>query len=939
MSDARWQRLQELFEALLAMPAGAREEWLAANEADAALRAEALALVGHDEVDGALTARLAEAAGNMAGGDAVAGTRLGPYRLREEIGSGGMGTVFLAERVDAEFDHRVAIKLIRGVATRDASQRLRRERQILADLAHPNIARLLDGGTSDSGQPYLVMEYIEGASITAWARAQRLPRVRRLRLLQQVCRAVHYAHQRLVIHRDLKPANVLVRSDGTPVLLDFGIAKLLDADASGPQQTQTGMPWFTPAYASPEQRNGRRVSTATDIYGLGALMFELLTDEVPAPDAEGRLPAPGTRRNDTGERGGDRDLDIIVGKAAHPDPDRRYASAEALANDIERYLRGRPIQAAPDSVGYRIAKFVGRHRWSSAASALLVLLALAFVWKLSVENERARRAEERAQRESLTAGRVVDTMIGLFDAASPEKVGLRPISALELVDTGMQNLGGRLGDEPQSKARLTAALAEIYGKLGQNEKGLAAIGEAILLERPLGDARRLARYLQLQGALLNASGRYGPAGNALDEGVSLLERDGVAEPALMAELLTTRALVRSRVGQMIAGIADAERAAGFARAAGERAGVLLGEAGNALSEGHLRNGEAERAIAISRANVAALEAVADPGNTLSLAREYLAAALAEHGELAEAETLLRAQLDERRKHLDAGSDWLITQRNQLAAIVRNLGRPLEAAQLLRENVEAMRARGETTTPSYMVAMNNLGSVAEHVGDYAVAEPLLREALRLALAENDPGSSRPDIYRQNLARVLLLAGNYRESLALLEPEIVDDGSVERRIDRLRRLVHLAEWHRRNGQLEAAADWIAQAGRNLEENFGRDHVRAGAVLRSQALLARDRGDVAGAEADLRRALAVLEKGLGAESNPVTELRLDLADVLLRAEHRDEARALVERVHANVYSKFQLDSPPCVLFESLAAKLGIRTELQDRRRAQGAGTKSHG
>ncbi|HNR92849.1 MAG TPA: protein kinase, partial [Dokdonella sp.] len=870
----------------------------------------------------------------MSAGVAVAGTRLCPYRLREEIGSGGMGTVFLAERVDAEFDRLVAIKLIRGIATRDASQRLRRERQILADLAHPNIARLLDGGTNDSGQPYLVMEYIEGASITDYARAQRLPRVRRLRLLQQVCRAVHYAHQRLVIHRDLKPANVLVRADGAPVLLDFGIAKLLDAESSGPQQTQTGMPWFTPAYASPEQRAGKRVSTATDIYGLGALMFQLLTDEVPAPDAEGRLPPPSTRRNDTGERGGDRDLDIIVGKAAHADPDRRYASAEALANDIERYLRGRPIQAAPDSVGYRIAKFVGRHRWATAASVLLVLLAFAFVWKLSVENERARRAEERAQRESLTAGRVVETMIGLFDAASPEKVGLRPITALELVDTGMQNLDARLAEEAQPKARLTAALAEIYGRLGQNEKGLTAIAEAIALQRTLDDARWLARYLQVQGALLNASARYAQASAVLDEGIALLEGDPGADPATMAELLTTRSLVRSRVGQVVAGIADAERATAFARTAGERSANLLGEAGNALSEGYLRNGEAERAISISRANVTMLEGAPDPGNTLSLAREYLAAALAEHGELAEAEALMRAQLEERGKHLDPGSDWLITQRNQLAAIVRNLGRPLEAAQLLSENVTAMRARGETTTPSYMVALNNLGSVAEHVGDYATAEPLLREALRLALAENDPSSSRPDIYRQNLARVLLFSGRYKEALPLLEPEIVDDGSVERRVDRLRRLIHLAEWHRRNGQLETAEQWIAQAERNLEENFGPEHVRAGAVLRAKALVARDRGDLASAESDLRRALAVVEKGLGAESNPVTELRLDLADVLLRAGQRDEARVLIERVHTNVYTKFMLDSPPCVQFETLAAKLDVKTTLSERRRAADPG-----
>ena len=920
MSDERWQRLQQLFDQLVGIDPAEREAWLAVNEPDPDLRREALALVGmHDTQQASFTAKVGHVAGHAFAPTAREGARIGPYVLRSEIGSGGMGTVFLAERADAEFEHRVAIKLIRGIATADASQRLRRERQILAGLTHPNIARLLDGGTTDAGQPYLVMEYVDGTSITEFSHERKLPRAQRLQLLQQVARAVQYAHQRLVVHRDLKPANVLVRADGTPVLLDFGIAKLLDVEASGPHEIQTAMPWFTPAYASPEQRDGRAVSTASDIYGLGALLYQLLTDDVPRPDADGRLPPPGMHRNAAGGRGGDRDLDIIVGKAAHPDPDRRYASAEALANDIERYLRRRPILAAPDSVGYRLRTFVRRNRWGTAAAAVVVLLCVAFVWKLALENERARRAEERAQAESLTSGRVVDYMVALFDQASPEKVGLRPISAEELVDAGLRDLGAQLAQQPQPKARLLAAIAEIYAKLGRNEKGIDAMAEAVALQRPLGDPSRLSRYLQLYGNMLNASGRFAAAIAALDEGIALQDHDEVRDPQLVAEMLTTRSLAYSRSGGVDRAIEDALRAAEFGRQSGNKPASLVGEANNALSEAYLASNDHARAVAIARDNVRELEARGDAGTTLFGAREYLAAALSASGELVEAEALLRRQLVERGKTLDPGSDWFIGLRNQLGAIVRNLGRPLEASALLRENVDAMRSRGMTDTPSYMIALNNLGSLEEHVGDHAASEALLREALRLALAEGDGVSLRPDIYRQNLGRALMLAGKYDEALPLIEREIVDDGSNDRRITRLRRLVHLAEWYRLDGKLDTAADYLDQAEQNLLANFGAEHPRAGGVLRSRALLDRDRGDLAAAESKLREAMVATARTAAPDSNPMTELRLDLAEVLLRQGEREEARTLVEHTRASLEANFKSGAPARVLQAKLAAQLG--------------------
>jgi eukaryotic-like serine/threonine-protein kinase len=937
MNPARWARLQELFEQLVERSPARREAWLAQNEADPGLREEALALVDkHESSEDVLTARLSSVADAVTPQPA-SGLRVGPYVLIREIGSGGMGTVFLAERVDREFDRKVAIKLIRGIPTADATSRLRRERQILANLSHPNIAPLLDGGTSETGQPYLVMEFIEGPeepaadgaaaeqrvaaitrapTITEYCSSHALSRKKRLQLLQQVCRAVHYAHQRLIIHRDLKPANVLVRADGTPVLLDFGIAKLLENDASG-QQTQTGIPWFTPAYASPEQRNGRCISTATDTYALGVLMHQLLTGEVPSADAEGRLPAASASRSISGV-GSDRELDIIVSKASHPEPDRRYASAEALANDIERYLRGRPIQAAPDSLAYRFGKFTERHRWAVASTALLLVLAIVMVVRLAAEKERALRAEELAQRESATAGSVVQYLVSLFDAASPDKIGTRMISPLELVDSGVREARRNLASQPRSRARLLAALGEIYAKLGKAEQAIAVLDEAVELEARQPGPNELPNYLRLLGTALNMTERHGPAVARLREAERLMEAAGATDPGDLSDLLTTRSLAEARIGQIASAIADAERAVALAQKADGIPSLRSGEAYNALSEAHWRNGDLTRAREIAELNISGLASLADAGNTLLLAQTYLANIMTEQGQRDRAEALLRDVIAVRLKTLDPASDWIIGLRNQLAAVLRLQGKPLEATDLLRQNLDAMRKHGETNTPSYMIALNNLGSMQDQIGDYAAAEANLREALRLANEENDPTSARPDIYRQSLGRVLMLAGKRAEALAFLEPEIADDGSDDRRVARLRRLIHLAEWYRLGGRHERAAEYIAQGEDMVNSVFGPAHVRAAGVARARALLERDRGDFNAAEATMQRALQLSESGFGPQANPVIEVRIELAEIqIARGEHA-LAMANLEASKASIQTKFKNGSPVCLLFKRLDARL---------------------
>ncbi len=389
-------RIEALFHRALELTAGVhRDEFLEhACQGDPAALAEIRGLLDEDAK--------ACAGWDQTAFDAV--TRvpetLGPYRILDVISSGGMGTVYRAVRADDEYQQQVAIKLIRtGMDSQAIVRRFRQERQILASLEHPNIARLLDGGTTPTGTPYLVMEFIEGQPITAYADGLRMTTVERLRLFLQVCAAVEYAHQKLVIHRDLKPGNILVTPAGVPKLLDFGIAKLIGGGDSGFDQTVTAAQFFTPEYASPEQIRQEQVGTSTDIYSLGALLYRLLTGRgayrvnTPRPDElaqaictqEPERPSEAvTRIGKAGEGSPARlrrklqgDLDNIVLMALRKDPARRYASVGQFAEDITRYLDGRPVVAHADSFRYRLNKFVRRNAWPVAAGLALVITLIA----------------------------------------------------------------------------------------------------------------------------------------------------------------------------------------------------------------------------------------------------------------------------------------------------------------------------------------------------------------------------------------------------------------------------------------------------------------------------------------------------------------------------------------------------------------------------------
>ena len=436
MNPERWLRLQELFAAVRELPAAEQAPYLDRACDDADLRAEVDALLRADQASDAVLDQPAFSYLTGTGPPAVEepwlGTRIGPYELTALIGRGGMGEVYRARRADAEYDREVAIKLVRGGYDVDyVLQRFRAERQILAGLQHPNIAHLLDGGATDRGLPYLVMELVEGEPIDSYCERRGLPIDARLRLFCDACAAVSYAHGRLVVHRDLKPSNILVTHDGTVKLLDFGVAKLLQSATpeAHADPTLTVLHAFTPAFASPEQVLGLAITTASDIYSLGVVLYHLLAGRSPygrrvltTQDAIREVCELEPARPSAGAAGAhdrlpiDHDLDAIALKALRKEPESRYASVEQLAEDVRRHLAGLPVTARGGELGYRARKFIGRHRLGVVAAILVLLAIAAGVVATLREAAIARRQAQLAMAERTRAERRFNDVRKLSDA-------------------------------------------------------------------------------------------------------------------------------------------------------------------------------------------------------------------------------------------------------------------------------------------------------------------------------------------------------------------------------------------------------------------------------------------------------------------------------------------------------------------------------------------
>lgn len=486
MTPERWRRIEEIFQAVAEHSEADREAFLDhACGDDAELRRDVASLLSHEGEDGFIESVIAGGSQLLERHDdeAIVDSRIGVYRVTGLIGHGGMGTVYAAVRDDDQYRQQVALKLVkRGMDTQFVVHRFRHERQILASLEHPNIARLLDGGTTHDGLPYFVMEHITGQTITRYC--EKASVAEKLRLFRQVCAAVQYAHQKLIIHRDLKPSNILVTDEGQSKLLDFGIAKLLTAEDGAEALTGTGVRLMTPEYASPEQVYGQSVTTATDIYGLGLVLFELLTAqklhrfknrsaaEIERVVCETEITKPSALVNSAKlRRQLSGDLDNIVLMALRREPERRYQSAEQFSDDLRRYLAGLPVRARHDTVGYRAGKFARRHKLVLSAAMLVVLSLIGGIVATSYQ---ARRAERRFQQVRKLANTFLfefhDKIRELPGSTEAREMVVR--TALEYLDS----LAQEAGNDPA----LQMELAQAYVEVGdvQGDVRAASLGRA-----------------------------------------------------------------------------------------------------------------------------------------------------------------------------------------------------------------------------------------------------------------------------------------------------------------------------------------------------------------------------------------------------------------------------------------------------------------------------
>ncbi len=847
-----WEAVGRLLEAALERPSEQRETFLAECGAAADLLAEVRALVAADAhvpdyLDSGVAALVGEAlraepSGLSAG--PLSDSRdqqIGGWRLLREIGRGGMSRVWLAEPVDDRLGRRVAIKqLVAAAGDRaELGRRLAAEGRVLASLSHPHIAQVFDAGVDAAGDPYLVMEYVEGTTLATWCARERASLDRRIGLFLDICDAVDHAHRRFVVHRDLKPSNVLVDREGRVKLLDFGIARVLapDPHAASEPLTRTGLFPMTPEYAAPEQLRGAEITTAVDVYQLGLVLYELLTGRRPfrfgsrsaaeiervvceqeptMPSVVATAPHAGAPPLPPGRlaqvlRG---DLDTIVACALRKDPAGRYPSAAALADDLRRWRAGRPIVARPATRRERIGKFVRRHRAAVALTALAAAGLIGLVAALALQVRATAVERDRAHREATQARQVTDFLLALFESSDPAEARGEEISARELLERGARRV--RDADlTPDVRARMLSVLGSVHATLGSVDQGASMLEEA----------------LQLAGQSGHGDGAQGA-----DLRQSLAEIRLTQAQTDEAERLLREALaIRAR--------ADGEESLAVARLTNDLAVALKQRGDAAAAESLLR-----------RAHQLATRFAAEDLHLLAQVEINLGDALEDLGRFEESEPHLRAGVQRMQAAHGANHPDLASAQRALASLLVRRGRLAEAEPVLTAALELRRRLFGDHHTLVAQVLNDLGMLRETRGDLAGAVEAFGAAMRSYEQTFGEGHLGVAIVAENIAENEALRGNFAASERL---------------------------SRRAAQIEAATV-------GLETRYGsRNRVVRG--LAREGL-----GDLAAAEAAYREAVGIARRVLEADHPRIGTACLELGRLLLATGRAPEAEPLLAEAH---------------------------------------------
>ena len=917
--DACYQRALEIAHAALDLDRDARADFLErACACDDRLRREVDWLVASAE-DSAPCALDAGADAHARGLFAEARLEVQApreYRLLERLGEGGMGQVWLAEREDGGIRRRVALKMLRGADLPGTRERARflAEGRILATLQHPNIAQLLDAGAGLDDRPFLAMEYVDGDHIDHWCDARGLGLRERIALFLKVCAAVAYAHARLVIHRDLKPANILVDATGEPKLLDFGIARLLDRE-DGSAGATTMLHAMTLAYASPEQIEGQPLGTASDIYALGVVLYELLTGvrpfahlpneharssaivsgEVAPPSrrAQARADASSARARRAARRISP-DIDAIALKALRREPAQRYASVGEFADDLRRHLAAQPVLARKDQFGYRAQRFLRRNRWPIAAAAGVVALAGGFTWRTLL-------AERDARVEAEVAGRTTDFLVSAFALADPTASGRHDFSARAVLDRGRERIATELADQPRVRARLLEALGNAYRGINEGEAGASLLDEAarLQLEPAVGEPLAAARSLRAQAlATVESNGSSADAERAARAALELVRTHAPDEESLHADAWSAlaRALMRG------AKTREADAAAREALALRER----IGAPPQAIVESLLDlcaigadSGRAREALSYCERALASLEAAGET-RTLAYRRalDIHESALSYAGEYARALEAARRRLELTRVLFGEDSSPLAREQLQLARMLAEHGRFAEAEALIARATPAVLARDGARSTQYAHALFSDGRLHYLRGEFDAAVPLLRQALAvLESVVGDSDNSRLPVMRVDLANALIDSGQVdAEPRALLDAVVAARSAAQDDSEELAYAwLPLARWLAGNHRDAEALDLLRKVdavGTRIEPEM---HAR---VASTRASILRS-GDPEAALAEHRRAFELTRADVG-DAHPRTA-RLALAYArALRAAGQVEPAAAIERDAAGIVER---------------------------------------
>ncbi len=801
MSNIDWEKLQQLFHQAQRIPADEVDAFLDQACADQPkLKAEVLKLLNashHDSAD--FTEQIAQTSQQIIT-QYHQGTRIGPYKIVKELGQGGMGSVYLAERADDQFDQQVAIKLISGSLKTDAiAERFIAERQILAGLKHPNIALLLDGGTAESGEPYFAMEYLQGENIIKYCDAQNLDIKQRIELFIEVCQAVSYAHGQLVLHRDIKPSNILISDTGQAKLLDFGIAKILKIDELNPQVTAREQMIMTPEYASPEQILGHGMSVASDVYQLGLVLYQLLTGqqavqlkdasvaEVKSKVVDEQPLSPSQRMSQTGKKDTQSskqiannrstqpaslmkklkgDLDTIVLKCLNKEPAQRYHAVNELEADLSAYLEHRPIKARKLSLGYRLNRYLRRH-WLVVSTSMLAVLALSGGLTFALFSlENTKQAELRANTEAQTAEQISKFLIEMITEADPRESGGEEITVKQVLSESEEKIDA-LNQQPQIQIRLLTLMSSAYLNLGELEKS------DLLSQRAIKQAEQLKANepALLIDALLERSVILYNLGNpkaALlmnEKAVKLAQKADLLHPSMLMELYSylfadgqyEKANETANLALSIVDSLDAETAQL------NKIDILQKLSANALQQSDYQQAENYLIQVMPLINEETPEFL----NIKSIHRFYLGILYSDTGRYVEAEKNYLLSLDLTERIFGKKSHHLVKVLTSFSRLQRRMMKYDAAGNSLAKALEISAATTGKEHPDYIGILQQYSSLKYYQGDFTAAVSIMVDAIEIATQVLGKEHMTRNTAYTYILKPLNVLGRYKQSIAVAE----------------------------------------------------------------------------------------------------------------------------------------------------------------------------